>query len=61
MKQKENKLSEDIIKHNALSWWNKLSKLKQKYYEYSTFGYGEPFEDNSLSEGDIIKMFLKYV
>jgi hypothetical protein len=41
-------------------WWNKLKKSKQRDYEMQMFGYGEWWEDNSLHEDDIVKMFQHY-
>lgn len=41
-------------------WWNKLTKLKQLHYETQMFGYGEMWEDNTLNENDIIKIYLTY-
>ncbi len=48
------------VRRCALLWWNKLSKSKQRDYEMQMFGYGEWWEDNSLHENDIIKMFQHY-
>lgn len=48
---------EDKIKHHALNWWNNLTSRQQQDYEFKAFGYGDPFEDNSLVEADIIKMY----
>jgi hypothetical protein len=45
---------------SALLWWSKLSKSKQRDYEMQMFGYGEWWEDNSLHEDDIVKMFQHY-
>tara|TARA_R110000803_G_scaffold142598_1_gene208864 strand:- start:280 stop:456 length:177 start_codon:yes stop_codon:yes gene_type:complete len=44
----------------ALNWWGKLTKSKQRDYEMQMFGYGEWWEDNSLHNEDIIKMFQHY-
>jgi hypothetical protein len=48
------------VRRSALLWWNKLTKSKQRDYEMQMFGYGEWWEDNSLHEDDIIKMFQHY-
>ena len=48
------------VRRSALLWWNKLSKSKQRDYEMQMFGYGEWWEDNSLHEDDIVKMFQHY-
>jgi hypothetical protein len=45
------------VRRSALLWWNKLKKSKQRDYEMQMFGYGEWWEDNSLHEDDIVKMF----
>ncbi len=47
-------------KNKALLWWNKLTKSKQQEYEYKVFGCGEFWEDNSLHENDIIKIYNYY-
>jgi len=48
------------VRCSALLWWNKLTKSKQRDYEMQMFGYGEWWEDNSLHEDDIVKMFQHY-
>ena len=48
------------VRRSALLWWNKLTKSKQRDYEMQMFGYGEWWEDNSLHEDDIVKMFQHY-
>lgn len=48
------------VRRSALGWWDKLSKPKQRDYEMQMFGYGEWWEDNSLHEDDIVKMFHHY-
>jgi len=48
------------VRRSALLWWSKLSKSKQRDYEMQMFGYGEWWEDNSLHEDDIVKMFQHY-
>lgn len=48
------------VRFDALNWWNKLDKWKQRSIELETFGEGEPWEDNSLTDYDIIVMFEKY-
>lgn len=58
----ENTANSDLgaVRRSALSWWNKLTKSKQRDYEMQMFGYGEWWEDNSLHEDDIVKMFQHY-
>ena len=48
------------VRRSALDWWGKLTKSKQRDYEMQMFGYGEWWEDNSLHNEDIIKMFQHY-
>ena len=48
------------VRRSALLWWNKLTKAKQRDFEMKMFGYGEWWEDNSLHEDDIVKMFQHY-
>lgn len=48
------------VMRSALSWWNKLSKSQQRTYEMQMFGYGEWWEDNSLCDVDILKMYQHY-
>ena len=48
------------IKCRALIWWNKLDKLKQRTIERETFGDGEPWEDNTLTDIDIVNMYMQY-
>ena len=43
------------VRLDALNWWNKLDKWKQRSIELETFG-----EDNTLTDYDIIVMFKKY-
>jgi len=52
-----NNLSKSIIKRRALNWWNKLSENEKRDKEYKIFGYGEEFEDNILTAGDIITIY----
>lgn len=49
-----------VVMLSALSWWNKLSGSQQRTYEMQMFGYGEWWEDNSLSNADILKMYQHY-
>ncbi len=58
--QKNTSLNTLNVKNNALFWWNKLTKSKQRDYEFTMFGYGDFFEDNSLCDNDIINMFNRY-
>jgi hypothetical protein len=48
------------VRRSALSWWNKLTKSQQRTYEMQMFGYGEWWEDNSLCNADILKMYQHY-
>ena len=59
-KPQKPKLNILAVRRSALLWWNKLSKSKQRDYEMQMFGYGEWWEDNSLHEDDIVKMFQHY-
>ena len=60
-KENETKpLKQPAVMRSALSWWNKLSKSQQRTYEMQMFGYGEWWEDNSLCDADILKMFQHY-
>lgn len=47
-------------KKEALKWWNNLSENKKKEFEFKKFGLGDPFEDNSLSEEDVILIYHDY-
>jgi hypothetical protein len=49
------------VRDIALLWWDKLTKSEQMDYVMQMFGYGEWWEDNSLHEDDIVRMFQKYV
>jgi hypothetical protein len=59
-KETEQQCAIHNVRHSALLWWNKLTKSKQRDYEMQMFGYGEWWEDNSLHEDDIVKMFQHY-
>ena len=48
------------VMRSALSWWNNLTKSQQRTYEMQMFGYGEWWEDNSLCDADILKMYQHY-
>lgn len=48
------------VRRKALNWWNNLDKWTQRSIELETFGEGEPWEDNSLTDYDIIVMFENY-
>jgi hypothetical protein len=58
----ENQSNSDLgaVMRSALSWWNKLSKSQQRTCEMQMFGYGEWWEDNSLCNADILKMYQHY-
>ena len=45
---------------NAMRWWNKLSTSQKRTYEYETFGNGEWWEDNRLTDDDILKIHNKF-
>jgi len=45
------------IKRSDLNWWHSLSESEKRDEEYKTFGYGEQFEYNALTEKDIILMY----
>jgi hypothetical protein len=60
IKSKNSKLPILDVRRSALLWWGKLNKSKQRDYEMQMFGYGEWWEDNSLHEDDIVKMFQHY-
>lgn len=48
------------VRRSALNWWNKLDKWKQRTIERETFGDGEPWEDNTLVDADIITMYKRH-
>lgn len=48
------------VMRSALRWWSKLTKSQQRTYEMQIFGYGEWWEDNSLHNEDIVKMYQHY-
>ena len=48
------------VRRSALQWWGRLTKSQQGTYEMQMFGYGEWWEDNSLHEDDIVKMYQHY-
>lgn len=50
-----------ILLRRALKWWNSLTKSQQRDFEYKTFGYGDHFEDNTLTELDIVQMYKQYI
>lgn len=58
--QQKPQLNIGAVMRSALSWWNKLSKSQQRTYEMQMFGYGEWWEDNSLCDADILKMYQHY-
>lgn len=47
------------MKNKALDWWSTLTKPQQHSYEIEMFGYGEYWEDTTLSIEDITKMYNK--
>lgn len=48
------------VRRSALNWWNKLDKWQQRTIERETFGDGEPWEDNTLNDNDIIHMYKRH-
>jgi hypothetical protein len=49
-----------IRKNIVMRWWNKLSASQKRTYEYKTFGDGERWEDNRLTEDDILNIHDKF-
>jgi len=49
------------VRQRALKWWNGLTKGQQRDYEFKTYGYGDPFEDNTLIEADYIHMYKRWI
>jgi len=47
-------------RQRALRWWKKLSASQKRTYEYKMFGDGERWEDNRLTEDDILNMHDKF-
>lgn len=62
--QKQQKLKAKFalygVRRSALRWWNKLDKYQQNDLERETFGEGEPWEDNTLNDNDIIHMYKRH-
>tara|TARA_R110000868_G_scaffold411573_1_gene705443 strand:- start:6342 stop:6533 length:192 start_codon:yes stop_codon:yes gene_type:complete len=59
--EKQNPTScQTAVMRSALSWWNNLTKSQQQTYEMQMFIYGEWWEDNSLCDADILKMYQHY-
>ena len=50
-----------VVRQRALKWWNSLTKGQQRDYEFKTYGYGDPFEDNALTEADCIHMYKRWI
>lgn len=50
-----------VERHRALMWWNKLTTGEKRDYEFKTYGYGDPMEDNTLCEADIIHMYKRWI
>ena len=50
-----------VVRQRALKWWNGLTKGQQRDYEFKTYGYGDPFEDNTLIEADYIHMYKRWI
>jgi hypothetical protein len=53
------KFAATTLKRKALKWWNRLNSHQQNDIENQTFGPGEYWEDNRLTEDDIITMYKK--
>ena len=49
------------VRQRALKWWNGLTKSQQRDYEFKTYGYGDPMEDNTLTEADYIHMYKRWI
>ena len=58
--KKEKQCAIHDVMCSALRWWSKLTKSQQRTYEMQMFGYGEWWEDNSLCDADILKMYQHY-
>ena len=50
-----------LVRQRALTWWNKLTAGQKRDYEFKTYGYGDPMEDNTLVDADIIHMYKKWI
>ena len=50
-----------VVRQRALKWWNGLTKGQQRDYEFKTYGYGDQFEDNTLTDGDYIHMYKRWI
>jgi len=49
------------VKRKALNWWNRLTNSQQRDIEHKIYGYGDDFEDNTLTNEDIIHMYKKSI
>ena len=49
------------VRQRALKWWNSLTRGQQRDYEFKTYGYGDPFEDNTLTDADYIHMYKRWI
>ena len=49
------------VRQRALNWWNSLTKGQQRDYEFKTYGYGDTFEDNTLTEADYVHMYKRRI
>jgi hypothetical protein len=45
---------------SALTWWNKLTQWEKDYYDREMFGVAEWWEDRTLKDEDILKIFQNY-
>ena len=53
------KLHIGSVRHSALEWWHSLSESRKRDEEFKTFGEGEPWEDNTLTDADIETMYMR--
>jgi len=55
------KLRIGSVRRSALEWWYSLTPSQQKDYESRTFGDGEYWEDNRLTDADIETMYMRRI
>jgi hypothetical protein len=48
------------VETKALCWWTSLPFLMKEQYEYEMFGNKDPYEDNTLCDAGIIKMYNEF-
>jgi len=61
VKDYEKQLRIGSVRRSALKWWYWLTPSQQKDYERRTFGDGETWEDNRLTDADIETMYMNYL